>query len=370
MKKAFDDYLHLAGSARGGSSLWEGPDHLLVIDTMPLFGCSEHYKRIDYAKIETLSYGRTSSFWWTLAWQFVLLALLVTGVIFNVEDTLPAAVVFGIVALLVVILLTVHIVRGPTCICRLQTAVQVLKLKPLNRIRRVEKVLPRLRQLCVQHQGGLEATSEALLSATATTPLSQVVAGSIKPAFPGSLLVTLALLMLLPAGALTMAEPFVDNFAFFFADCLVGLIAHTLAIIGLALIFRYQTPASVKLPLWGAGANLIISFVMGYTMLIFASYKQVEAATHSSGGVRFGAGAEFSVWQWMSHASFDELGWLAWVFVVTGALDILCALVGLPAALRPRAKGPAAPSPPPTPPSSSLSAPSVSVPPTLGGDQP
>lgn len=336
MKKAFDDYVHLAGSNRGGCSLWEGPDHLLVIETMPFLGFTERYKRIDYTKIETISYGRTAGFWWTCVWQVLLLALLGWGIVSTIEDARPGAIVLGVIALVVAIALIVHLVRGPTCICRLQTAVQILKLKALNRVGVTTRVVTRLRELCLQHQGGQEASSADLLNAGTTAAAARdSVAGSlIKPPFTGSRIVTIALLLLLPAGAMTIGEPYINNFGYFFADCLCGLLAHTLAVIGLAMIFRYQTPTALKISLWGASVNLVLSFITGYALLIMASFKQVEAASRSSSGVRLGTGAEFSVWQWMSQASFQDLGWVAWLFVISGCIDILCGLIGLPSVLR------------------------------------
>ena len=59
MKKAFGDYKHLAGKGRAGS-LWEGPDHLLYIESAGVFlAFSESYKRIDFGKIQAISIART-----------------------------------------------------------------------------------------------------------------------------------------------------------------------------------------------------------------------------------------------------------------------------------------------------------------------
>ena len=52
------------------------------------------------------------------------------------------------------IILIIHLVKGPTCLCKLQTAVQVLRLKPLGRMRRATACVSQLRELCELHQGG------------------------------------------------------------------------------------------------------------------------------------------------------------------------------------------------------------------------
>lgn len=349
MRKSFEDFTHLAGSSRSGCSLWEGPDHLLIIETMSLLGFREQYKRIDYARIETISYGRTKTFWWTFIWQALLLLPLSAAAFTMYNDNAAGAVVFGVLGFLVAVMLIVNLVRGPTCICRLQTAVQVLRLKPLNRLRATLPVVERLRQLCLQHQGGLAATPEALLSAAAYAA-SQHLPGAAKPPFAGSRIVTLAMCLLMAGGALTIGEPFVNSFGYFFADMLTGLVAHTLAVIGLAIMLRYQAPGILKFSLWGASANLLVSFITGYALLIMASIREVESAGRRAGEIRFGSGAEFSVWQWMSGATFDDLGWLAWMFVITGSFDVVCGLLGLPSALRLTRAGTASPAaavPPP-----------------------
>jgi hypothetical protein len=347
MKKAFDDYHLLVGSPRAGGSLWEGPDHLLLVETMPMLGFSESYKRIDYAKIETISYGRTRRFWALNILLGLLLALLITGVVAAIGDSTPLAITWGILGLIVGISLLVHAVRGPTCLCRLQTAVQVLKVKPLNRERKTRRIVARLQELCLRHQGGKVASTEELVAASAAPLAAEAFPGGARKPFTGSPLLTIALLLLLPAGAMTMAEPFVDHIAFFFGDIFLCLVAHTLAVTSLARLFRFHLPGSLKASLWGAAANLLLLFVTGYVLLITASFKQAEESIRNNKGFNIGSGHEFTMWKWMSHASFEDLGWLAWPVVVGGGLAIFFALLGLPAALRPgsAAQPPAQPPP-------------------------
>ena len=349
MKKAFDDYVYLAGSARGGCSLWEGPDHLLVIETTPLLGFSESYKRIDYARVETISYGATARFAWTIVWQVLLLAPLAFGAHRSYQESLGAGIVLGGLALVVAVSLIIHLIRGPTCVCRLQTAVQVLKLKPLDRVRTAERVVTRLRQLCLQHQGGQETSTEAFIAAGETALSSGALAGGGSPPFTGSHLMTLALALLIPAGAMTVAEPFVDNLAYFFGDSLLGLVAHTLAVTALARCYRFKLPVSLRISLWTAAVNMLVSFILGYAMLMSQTFKQTMAAAQGDKTAHANL-TEASLWRWMSHASFEDLGWFAWPMVITGAVAIFCGLLGLPAALRPPARGAAAPSAPQPPP--------------------
>ena len=70
MTKAFDEYTFLAGSHGARGSLWQGPDHLLVVDGQGwLLSFGEVYRRVDYANIQSLTLVRTQTyFWMALAW--------------------------------------------------------------------------------------------------------------------------------------------------------------------------------------------------------------------------------------------------------------------------------------------------------------
>jgi hypothetical protein len=142
-------------ATRSRTGLWLGPDHLLGVDAN---GFTEHYKRFYFRDIQAITVQATQrrSVWnWILG---ILLALsLVFGdfaSLFNGSPT-PQAILFGILALVFGVPLVVNNLAGPTCICRLHTAVQIEELASLSRIRKTRKVLNRIRPLIAAAQGML-----------------------------------------------------------------------------------------------------------------------------------------------------------------------------------------------------------------------
>jgi hypothetical protein len=146
MKKTFGDYRLLAGSA-GKGSLWAGPDHLLYVEASGfLLPFKEHYRRIDYKNIHALTLGRTSWAAWINLCLATLLSILAWGVADNYQSERNTAISFACAALPLLIIFIVNLVRGSTCICKLQTAVQVLRLKPLGRLRKAQACIKAVRK--------------------------------------------------------------------------------------------------------------------------------------------------------------------------------------------------------------------------------
>ncbi len=122
--------------------LWQGPDHLLEVESD---GYRERYARFYYTDIEAVVVRKTRSGLWTnmiaalLAVPFVALALLVADPAWRVT--------WAVVAALLALLLLVNGLRGPTCECHLQTAVQTRDLPSLNRLAAAGKLIDRLRPL-------------------------------------------------------------------------------------------------------------------------------------------------------------------------------------------------------------------------------
>ena len=354
MKKRFDNYEHLAGG-----TLWAGPDHLLFIECVgwPL-PFSETYRRIDYSKIQAITYARTRLFVFLLVLLILLLALLGWG-LWAMRDTTPGLVIFGALTVVVFIMTIVHLVRGPTCVCKIQTAVQVLNLRSLNRLSSTLRCVARLTQLCLQHQGGQAISPELLAAsdvaslpgASSATALPNLLRGP-KPPYPGSLLVKIGLPLLMVGGLMMLAEPFVQNLGFFFASGVVGGTADILVLLALAWMSRYTLPASLKISLWGAMVNVLLSFVVGYALLMKSTFSLVEDNLRSGRAKTFDANIDF--WRWMSDATLADMGWIGWLWMACGGFAILFAIIGLPAgffgASTPEKAAPPPLVPPPTPP--------------------
>ncbi|MCX7824787.1 MAG: hypothetical protein N2689_04445 [Verrucomicrobiae bacterium] len=149
------NYKRLAGTRGGIHSLWLADDHLLLLSH---HWFSEEYRRFFFRDIQQISVAKTHG---AMILNIVLglFILLLAGAIPLVEVWQGLGVWIALAALLGVF----NLLKGPSCVCELRTAVQTVRLKPLRRLRRAQKVLTRLRPLIEAAQGG-PATSELITS--------------------------------------------------------------------------------------------------------------------------------------------------------------------------------------------------------------
>ncbi len=134
------------------TTLWLGPDHLLVVDSMG--GYTENYKRFFFRDIQAFQVRRTTR---GRIWSAVLLFLSLVGgaLAWTVSDVawwyfwMAVGMFFGL-------LLLANVLQGPTCVTHIRTAVQVEEIPSLRRLRNVRRVLERLRPLIEQAQGTLD----------------------------------------------------------------------------------------------------------------------------------------------------------------------------------------------------------------------
>jgi hypothetical protein len=137
------------------ASLWLGKDHLLVIDST---GYTEEYKRFYFRDIQAIAVVATRRrAMWNIAFAVMLVPAL-AGLISELtrpEPTSALAVTLGIFSGLLAIPLLINNLSGPACRSYLRTAVQTEELPPLNRIRRAQRILARIRPLIEAAQGSL-----------------------------------------------------------------------------------------------------------------------------------------------------------------------------------------------------------------------
>ena len=127
-------------------TLWMGQDHLLHIAT-GIF--TEEYKRFYFRDIQSLIVHKSKSW---LVWNFVLLSLalvsaLIAVAIDGIERFAP-----GIIAILLVTIVLISFIRGPGCVCYIQTAVQKQKLRSISRINKAQKIMDSLKPIIHRYQ--------------------------------------------------------------------------------------------------------------------------------------------------------------------------------------------------------------------------
>jgi hypothetical protein len=138
----------------GKYTLWEGSDHLLHVFSR--FGV-EDYKRFYFSDIQAIITRKTAVGFFQNLVLGILLGVFLLSVIASEGGW---SIFWGFVVAMMLILLVINLLRGPTCESHLMTAVQTEKLHSLGRLKNALKVINRLGPLIEQVQG--RVTSENL----------------------------------------------------------------------------------------------------------------------------------------------------------------------------------------------------------------
>jgi len=123
-----------------------GQDHLLHIATGIFV---EEYKRFYFRDIQSLTVHQSRS--WTVA--NIVLAVLGVGfgaLIVAFEDLVR--IVAGTITIALFVILLVNYIRGPGCVCYIQTAVQKQKLRSISRINKAQKIMDFLKPTILRSQ--------------------------------------------------------------------------------------------------------------------------------------------------------------------------------------------------------------------------
>jgi hypothetical protein len=146
------------GGALGRSTLWEGPDHLLLVNSWP---AGESYRRFFFTDIQAIAIRRTAR---RMIVNFALLFLVLISVgpllYFggDNEGAQGTALIFGIVWL---VFLSLNSLLGPTCEAHIQTAIQTEKIASMRRLRTALRVLGRIQPHILAAQPAAEAAPVA-----------------------------------------------------------------------------------------------------------------------------------------------------------------------------------------------------------------
>jgi len=149
------NYTRLAGTRGGIHSLWLAGDHLLLLSNHSF---SEEYRRFFFRDIQQISVAKTQG--------ATIVNIVLCALILLLAGAIPFVEVWqglGVWIALALLFLLPNLLKGPSCICELRTAVQTVNLKPLRRLRRAQRVIAQLRPLIETAQGG-PATAEMIAS--------------------------------------------------------------------------------------------------------------------------------------------------------------------------------------------------------------
>ena len=138
--------------------LWLGPDHVLLLRKLAF---SERCKRFYFRDIQAIVICRTTT---AKLISAALIALSIGSGLMTISTVAqwgPWAWFLAVLPGIFVIATLVNLVRGPTCVCRLHTAVQQEDLVSLRRLRAAQKTLAILRPMIEAVQGPLRLDDTA-----------------------------------------------------------------------------------------------------------------------------------------------------------------------------------------------------------------
>lgn len=159
------------------STLWLAADHLLQIEHT---GYSEEYKRFYFRDIQSITVRRNNR---ALVWSifFCVMMALGLGALISTQ-TIGIRWFWGCFAALFFLFLLINLIKGPSCISHIRTAVQQEELASLRRVRKTDKALAHIRARVAAAQGTLPPEDVRNLVASGQHLQSPAVQPAVAPA--------------------------------------------------------------------------------------------------------------------------------------------------------------------------------------------
>ena len=308
------EYTKLPGGARGPvthHTLWEGPDHLLRLRRQLYH---EGYRRFYYKDIQAVTCWRTGAgtaqavvffvlaglFGWTAwvavdVWRFVFLTL----------------------ALFAAGILLIHLLRGPTCRCRIRTAVQTEYLPSLGRLRPAMAAMDRIRRRVAEAQGGVIG-AETLAREFSRSDDQRMEPGD-KIAFGGGTVQLLLCLVVAVQGLVVLMPFYSTGLAALVAGILLSMATGVLAIVALVKPRRGERRSPAWQNLAGGALGFFSLNLLFYFVLYIAAIVREPVASNNP----------LEVLRIMSSFEPLESGVLTWTLGVLGAYGLLLGGIGL-----------------------------------------
>lgn len=302
MSKSQKQYKRLSGMGFINSNrLYTGPGHVLSVTTT-LF--SEDYMRFYYRDIQAIIIRKT-----------------VGGKIFNlgfaillIISCIPALSLDGgwsgfffFMTALFLLLLLINLLRGPTCVCHVRTPIQTVRLRALNRVRKANRAMSRLRPLIEGAQGSLSEESlreinkgrEARAGAKRSPGLIRHEDGAFH---------LLLFSLLLFNGAIIAVDIFYQNVAFSFISSLIGMAGMALLIISLVKQAGSDLYGALKALTWSIIPYVCIAAVAAYTIYLYAMITNPDISNNQWEMIKTISAMSSMDYPWLMGLSLFSLG--------------------------------------------------------------
>ncbi|MBU1171785.1 MAG: hypothetical protein KKD44_19705 [Proteobacteria bacterium] len=278
MEKKDKKYKRLPGKKRktfGSDTLWEGPDHLLLIESS---GMSETYRRFYYKDIKSILIAKTKeNFYKTFLVLGLFLGFTVLGLVFWIDDQNPASVFFFIFSPIFLFYFLVCLAGGPSCACWIVTAVRKEKLSPSNRLRPTLKMMARLKPCIEAVQGQLDRENLNLLfenGQNSVSPMTRSNLGETPPSFEkGSWHKALFMLLIL-VGILSIFSLFNRSYFTLIIGTLLFFGFCITAVVALVRQTGSSLSSVIKNLTWASLGLVILGFIQSYMEMIYLMFEK------------------------------------------------------------------------------------------------
>lgn len=267
----------------GRYTLWKGADHLLLMFSN---GMSEDYKRYYYKDILGMVITKTRKAAIT-AWVILGLFLL-TGWYtweFGTNGNPVASGFIGSMAFVFLSYLLMLLIRGPSCECRIITAVQNEKLPAVTLLRQGKKLMKVLKPIILEAQGTMDNdhigaaldllsevkrnTEQPVTPKTASINQEPDINITYLKSFYFSLLLSLILYGVMVALSLNQRTKLLVSLAYIFL-----FIAGLSSACSLAVMAKKKVFPSIRKLAWAGFSFVIVAFLMSYgEMLVLLFLK-------------------------------------------------------------------------------------------------
>lgn len=264
MSKAQKPYKRLSGTGFINSNrIYTGAGHVLSVTTT-LF--SEDYMRFYYRDIQAVIIRKTVG---GKIFNLVFAILLIIFCIPALRLDGGWSGFFFFMAALFLLLLLINLLRGPTCVCHIRTPIQTVRLRALNRIRKANRAMSRLRPLIEGAQGSLsEGSLREINKGREVRAGAKRSPGSIRHEQGAFHLLLFSLLLF--NGFLIGVDIFYQNVAFSLMSGLISMAGMALLIVSLVKQAGSDLYGALKALTWSIVPYICIASVSGYIIYIYA----------------------------------------------------------------------------------------------------
>lgn len=313
--------------------LYLGPDHILTVESN---GFSEEYKRFYFTDIQALVLRKTPR--WIVFGSIQFLTALISFGLGLSARAEPLRIFWLVVTVVCLVLLVFNLLKGPTCVCRISTAVQEDTLPSINRVWIARKVIDgTLKPLIEGAQGALQPDDPALAhdAGVATRwrePLKTSVRGTETDGPQGyrGAAHIFAFSLLLSAGLLTGIDLLRQAPSITIMSYLVSMAAAVLLVAALVKQRGGAISGGARRAAWTSLIFVSLSLMLGYGIALVGTVKARRPFM-----------TEWDIYSAMLHVSPKNSSFVMAVFIFQAAGALITAVVGLVFTLKHRAGRPA-----------------------------